>query len=109
MYEDIPTPDYLKGDAGYTVILIDNPAPQVRRITMNRPEKRNALNHALRGEVGQGEIRLSAVLSAAQRARLKHELRKRGADVALLSELQVAAGRVRIGDRGGRPVTRRLQ
>ncbi|SVD52255.1 uncharacterized protein METZ01_LOCUS405109, partial [marine metagenome] len=51
MYEDIPTPDYLKGDAGYTVILIDNPAPQVRRITMNRPEKRNALNHALRGEV----------------------------------------------------------
>ena len=51
MYEDLSTPDYLKGDADYTVILIDNPAPQVRRITMNRPEKRNALNHALRGEV----------------------------------------------------------
>ena len=31
MYEDIPTPDYLKGYAGYTVILIANPAPQVRR------------------------------------------------------------------------------
>jgi hypothetical protein len=54
--------------------------------------------HALRAEVGQGEIRLSVVLSAAQRARLKHELRKRGADVAMLSHLQVAAGRVRIGD-----------
>jgi enoyl-CoA hydratase len=35
----------------YSVILVDEPAPQVRRITMNRPEKRNALNHALRGEV----------------------------------------------------------
>ena len=35
----------------YTVVLIDEPAPHVRRITMNRPEKRNALNHALRGDV----------------------------------------------------------
>lgn len=35
----------------YTVILIDDPAPHVRRITLNRPEKRNALNHALRGQV----------------------------------------------------------
>ena len=34
-----------------TVILIDEPAPWVRRITFNRPEKRNALNHALRGEI----------------------------------------------------------
>lgn len=33
------------------VVLIDDPAPQVRRITLNRPEKRNALNHALRGGV----------------------------------------------------------
>jgi len=35
----------------YSVILVDDPAEGVRRITMNRPEKRNALNHALRGEV----------------------------------------------------------
>ncbi|MBW2242387.1 MAG: enoyl-CoA hydratase/isomerase family protein [Deltaproteobacteria bacterium] len=35
----------------YTVVLVDDPAPHVRRITMNRPEKRNALNHALRGQV----------------------------------------------------------
>ncbi len=33
------------------VILIDEPIPMVRRITMNRPEKRNALNHPLRGGI----------------------------------------------------------
>ena len=35
----------------YTVVLVDSPAPHVRRITMNRPEKRNALNHPLRGQL----------------------------------------------------------
>jgi enoyl-CoA hydratase len=35
----------------YSVVLIDEPAPHVRRITMNRPEKRNALNHPLRGAI----------------------------------------------------------
>ncbi|MDJ0787603.1 MAG: enoyl-CoA hydratase-related protein [Myxococcota bacterium] len=34
-----------------SVVLIDDPAPHVRRITLNRPEKRNALNHALRGGI----------------------------------------------------------
>lgn len=36
---------------GYTVILVDEPAEGVRRITLNRPEKRNALFHPLRGEI----------------------------------------------------------
>jgi enoyl-CoA hydratase len=33
------------------VVLIDDPVPQVRRVTLNRPEKRNALNHSLRGGI----------------------------------------------------------
>jgi len=33
------------------VILVDEPAPMVRRITMNRPEKRNSLVHPLRGAI----------------------------------------------------------
>ncbi|MEI8302121.1 MAG: enoyl-CoA hydratase-related protein [Burkholderiales bacterium] len=32
-------------------ILVDTPLPGVRRITLNRPEKRNALNNRLRGEI----------------------------------------------------------
>ena len=31
------------------ILLIDDPAPFVRRLTLNRPEKRNALSNALRG------------------------------------------------------------
>jgi enoyl-CoA hydratase len=33
------------------VILTDSPAPHVARITLNRPDKRNALNHPLRGAI----------------------------------------------------------
>src|SRR6516164_7247379 len=33
------------------VILVDEPRPRVRRITMNRPEKRNSLIHTLRGAI----------------------------------------------------------
>jgi enoyl-CoA hydratase len=33
------------------VIIVDEPAPRVRRITMNRPEKRNSLIHPLRGAI----------------------------------------------------------
>ncbi len=33
------------------VLLSDDPSPGVRRLTMNRPEKRNALNNELRGTI----------------------------------------------------------
>ncbi|MDP6377019.1 MAG: enoyl-CoA hydratase-related protein [Pseudomonadales bacterium] len=35
----------------YTKIAIDDPRPAVRRITLNRPEKRNPLSNELRGEM----------------------------------------------------------
>ena len=35
----------------YEYILVDDPRPRVRRITLNRPEKRNALNNLLRAEI----------------------------------------------------------
>jgi enoyl-CoA hydratase len=42
------------------LVLLDDPAPFVRRLTLNRPEKRNPLSNALRGE-------LFAALDAADR------------------------------------------
>ena len=42
------------------ILLTDDPAPHVRRLTLNRPEKRNALSNPLRGE-------LFAALEAADR------------------------------------------
>jgi enoyl-CoA hydratase len=38
------------------LILIDDPAPGIRRFTLNRPDKRNALNHPLRAALMDGLI-----------------------------------------------------
>jgi len=53
-------------------LLIEEPAPGVRRITLNRPEKRNAISNALRGELlhalqqhdGDDAVRVSIVRGA---------------------------------------------
>ena len=35
----------------YRKIIVDDPRPRVRRITLNRPEKRNPLSNELRTEM----------------------------------------------------------
>ena len=36
------------GEGAGSVLVVDDPRPKIRRLTLNRPEKRNALNDALR-------------------------------------------------------------
>ncbi len=56
----------------YQLIVIDEPGPRVRRVTLNRPEQQNALNLQLRGEIIQAlqeadldpEVRVSIVSGA---------------------------------------------
>ena len=45
--------DRTSGAAASTavLVLVDDPAPAVRRLTLNRPTKRNALSNALRGQL----------------------------------------------------------
>lgn len=43
------TTDQNSTDVNTSVLLVDEPLPKVRRLTLNRPAKRNALNDELRG------------------------------------------------------------
>ncbi len=55
--------------ANYETLLIDEPAPGIQRITLNRPNKRNAINNALRAELldtvqqadGDDSVKLSII------------------------------------------------
>jgi enoyl-CoA hydratase/carnithine racemase len=54
------------------LVIVDDPRPAVRRLTLNRPHKRNALSNALRGE-------LFAALREADASRSVHVVVVRGA------------------------------
>jgi enoyl-CoA hydratase len=54
------------------LVLVDDPRPDVRRLTLNRPEKRNAMDNVLRSE-------LFAALEAADRDHTVHVTILRGA------------------------------
>jgi enoyl-CoA hydratase len=38
-------------------LLIDEPVPDVRRLILDRPEKRNALDNALRGAIFEAPVK----------------------------------------------------
>jgi len=69
------------------IVLIDDPAPHVRRITMNRPEKRNALNHPLRGAILES-------LRAADQNDDVHVMIVRGAGPSFSAGYDLAGGNV---------------
>jgi len=67
------------------LILSDTPRPLVRRLTLNRPDKRNALSNALRGE-------LFAVLEAADADPEVRVIILRGAGTCFSSGYDLAGG-----------------
>jgi enoyl-CoA hydratase len=66
-----------------TLVIADDPAPCVRRLTLNRPGKRNALSNELRGE-------LFAKLEAADRDKEVRVIVIRGAGVCFSSGYDLA-------------------
>ena len=68
------------------LIAVDDPAPGVRRITLNRPEKRNAINNRMRAE-------LFATLEAADLDDAVHVTIVRGAGTCFSSGYDLTASR----------------
>ena len=71
--------------AATDLVLVDEPSPHVRRITLNRPEKRNALNHPLRGQ-------LIAALQAADLDPDVHVMIVRGAGTSFSAGYDLGGG-----------------
>jgi enoyl-CoA hydratase len=65
------------------ILLVDDPAPSIRRLTLNRPAKRNALSNALRGEI-------FAALEAADREAEVRVIILRGAGTCFSSGYDLA-------------------
>lgn len=67
------------------ILLVDEPAPGVRRLTMNRPNKRNSLIHPLRGAI------LDALVAADKDERIKVSI-VRGAGPSFSAGYELADG-----------------
>ncbi len=66
------------------LVVVDDPRPKIRRLTLNRPEKRNALSNALRGQ-------LFAALEAGDRDPSVHVMVLRGAGTCFSSGYDLAS------------------
>jgi enoyl-CoA hydratase len=68
------------------ILLLDDPAQFVRRLTLNRPAKRNALSNALRGEIfaaleaadAEAEVRVVILRGAGTCFSSGYDLARRG-------------------------------
>jgi enoyl-CoA hydratase len=82
------------------LILADDPAPFVRRLTLNRPDKRNALSNALRGELyaaleagdRDGDVRVMILRGAGTCFSAGYDLSQEGGRQALPYASSAGAG-----------------
>jgi enoyl-CoA hydratase len=80
------------------LLLVEDPKPFVRRLTLNRPEKRNALSNALRGEIFEAleaadaddTVRVTIIRGAGSCFSAGYDLSREGAAQSL--PFQTAAG-----------------
>src|SRR5579864_3867738 len=82
------------------LVLIDDPAPFVRRLTLNRPDKRNALSNPLRGELFEAleaadrdaDVRVTVLRGAGACFSAGYDLSRDGARQALPYQTAGGAG-----------------